>query len=80
LTLASFVKVFQTTFLGPRKFSLSGVKEVPSGMLLGMTVLTVAIIGASLFPTWTLSHLVEPAAKALVDQGAYIGAVMGGGM
>ena len=80
LTLASFVKVFQTAFLGPQKFSLSGVKEVPTGMLLGMTVLTVAIIGASLFPTWTLSHLVEPAARALVDQGAYIGAVMGGGM
>ncbi len=80
LTLASFVKVFQTAFLGPQKFSLSGVKEVPSGMILGMTVLTAAIIGASLFPTWTLSHLVEPAARALVDQGAYIGAVMGGGM
>jgi multicomponent Na+:H+ antiporter subunit D len=45
-----------------------------------MAVLTVAIIGLSLFPTWALSHLVEPAAKALVDQGGFIQAVMGGGL
>ena len=28
------------------------------------------------FSTWALSHLVEPAAKALVDQGEFIQAVM----
>ena len=80
LTLASFVKVFQTAFLGPEKNALVSTREVPAGMLLGMGVLTVAVLGASLFPAWTLSNLVEPAAKALVDQAGYIGAVMGGGL
>jgi len=80
LTLASFVKVFQTAFLGPAKARLSHVKEVPAGMLLGMSVLTIVIIGLTLFPTWSLSNLVEPAAKALVDQAGYISAVVGGGL
>ena len=80
LTLASFVKVFQTAFLGPEKNSLLSVQEVPPAMLLGMVVLTAAILGATLFPSWTLSNLVEPAARALVDQSGYIGAIVGGGM
>ncbi|NCC57872.1 MAG: NADH:ubiquinone oxidoreductase, partial [Synergistales bacterium] len=80
LTLASFVKVFQTAFLGPEKSSLAKVQEVPAAMLIGMVVLTAAILGASLFPSWTLSTLVEPAARALVDQSGYIGAILGGGM
>lgn len=80
LTLASFVKVFQTAFLGPEKNSLVKVQEVPAAMLIGMVVLTAAILGASLFPSWTLSNLVEPAARALVDQSGYIGAILGGGM
>ncbi|HPK06585.1 MAG TPA: proton-conducting transporter membrane subunit, partial [Aminivibrio sp.] len=80
LTLASFVKVFQTAFLGPEKNSLLHVQEVPPAMLLGMVVLTAAILGATLFPSWTLSNLVEPAARALVDQSGYIGAIVGGGM
>jgi multicomponent Na+:H+ antiporter subunit D len=33
-----------------------------------------------LLPTWSLANLVEPAAKALVDQAGYISAVMGGGL
>ena len=80
LTLASFVKVFQTAFLGPAKAKLAQVKEVPSGMLIGMSVLTIVIIGLTLFPTWSLSNLVEPAAKALVNQAGYISAVIGGGL
>jgi multicomponent Na+:H+ antiporter subunit D len=80
LTLESFVKVFQTAYLGPEKACYATVKEVPTSMIVGMAVLTVAIIGLSLFPTWALSHLVEPAAKALVDQGGFIQAVMGGGL
>jgi multicomponent Na+:H+ antiporter subunit D len=85
LTLASFVKIFQTAFLGPELKKFAGVKEVPGAMLVGMTVLAVAIIGLSLFPTWSLNNLVEPAAKALMDQTSYIGAVFaaaatGGGL
>ena len=80
LTLASFVKVFQTAFLGPEKSVFVEVKEVPSGMLLGMGVLTAAVLIATVFPSWTLANLVEPAVRALVDQTGYIGAVMGGVM
>ncbi len=80
LTLASFVKVFQTAFLGPAKKTFEKVTEVPASMLLGMSVLTIVIVALTLFPGWTLSHLVEPAAKALVDQAGYISAVMGGGL
>jgi len=85
LTLASFVKIFQTAFLGPVLGKFEDVKEVPGTMLLGMSVLGVAILALSLFPTWSVNHLVEPAAKALVDQASYIGAVFaasvtGGGL
>ena len=45
-------------------------------MVLGMMVFGVVIIGFSLFPSWTLSSLVEPAAKALIDQAGYISAVL----
>ncbi|WP_300526342.1 proton-conducting transporter membrane subunit [Aminiphilus sp.] len=80
LTLASFVKVFQTAFLGPRRSRLAEVEEVPGTMLLGMFSLTLVVLGLSLFPTWSMAHIIEPAAKALVDQAGYIRAVMGGGL
>jgi multicomponent Na+:H+ antiporter subunit D len=80
LTLASFVKVFQTAFLGPAKSVFANVKEVPATMLVGMSILTIVVIGLTLLPTWSLAHLIEPAAKALVDQAGYISAVMGGGL
>ncbi len=80
LTLASFVKVFQTAFLGPRRSGYAEVEEVPGTMLLGMFSLTLVVLGLSLFPTWSMAHIIEPAAKALVDQAGYIRAVMGGGL
>src|SRR6056297_734233 len=78
LTLASFVKVFQTAFLGPEHKALVNAKKVPATMIIGMGMLTVAILLLTFFPTWALSNLVEPAAKALVDQAGYIAAIMGG--
>ncbi len=85
LTLASFVKIFQTAFLGPELTRFKDVREIPGSMLAAMTLLAGVILALSLFPTWSLSHLVEPAAKALVDQASYIGAVFatavtGGGL
>lgn len=80
LTLASFVKVLQKAFLGPEKPRFAAAKDVPVSMIAGMTVLTVVILGLSLFPTWAVTHLVEPAASALIDKGAYVGAIMGGGI
>ncbi len=76
LTLASFVKIFQTAFLGPEKNQWKSVREAPAGMVLGMMVFGFVIVGFTLFPSWTISNLIEPAAKALVDQAGYIGAVL----
>ncbi len=80
LTLASFVKIFQSAFLGPALPELSEVREVPAPMLAGMALLALAIAGLSLLPGPVLEHMVMPAARALADRGAYIAAVMGGGM
>ncbi|HOO63144.1 MAG TPA: proton-conducting transporter membrane subunit, partial [Synergistaceae bacterium] len=79
LTLASFVKVFQTAFLGPEKEVFSSVREVPQSMLLGMGLLALVILGLTFFPSWSLDHFITPAAEALVDKASYVGAVLGGG-
>jgi len=62
--------------MGPK---LHDVDEVPKSMLVGMGVLTFVIIFFGIFPGWVVSHIVHPAAMALVDRMAYINAVMGGG-
>ncbi len=76
LTLASFVKVFHSAFMGPR-LDISDNREVPKSMLAGMAILAVGIILFGLFPDWVVSHLVHPAAQALADQAGYIGSVGG---
>ena len=78
LTLASFIKVFHSAFMGPKMHDVKDVKEVPKSMLVGMAVLTFVIIFFGLFPGWVVSHIVHPAVMALVDKTAYINAVMGG--
>jgi len=75
LTLASFVKVFHSAFMGPKLYD---VKEVPKAMLLGMAILASLIILFGLFPNIAIQYLVGPAAKALANQAAYISSVMGG--
>jgi len=75
LTLASFVKVFHSAFMGPKIYD---VEEVPKSMLAGMAVLTFVIILFGLFPGWVVGNIVHPAAQALADQAAYIQAVIGG--
>ncbi|KRT34600.1 proton-conducting transporter transmembrane domain-containing protein [Acetomicrobium hydrogeniformans] len=80
LTLASFVKVFQSGFLGPSRDDLNNVREVPLSMIVGMMVLCVMIISLSLMPNWALANLIEPAARDLVNQASYIQAVMGSGL
>jgi len=77
ITLASFVKVFHSAFMGP---PMRNTKEgeVPKSMLIGMVILTVGIILFGLFPGWVVDHIVHPAAQALADQAAYIQAVIGG--
>jgi multicomponent Na+:H+ antiporter subunit D len=62
LTLASFVKVFHSAFMGPK---LHDAEEVPRAMLAGMAVLTFVIVLFGLFPGWAVDNIVNPAVRAL---------------
>lgn len=79
LTLASFVKVFHSIFMGPVLPEYSDVKEVPFPMLAGMGILAVVVVLFGLFPSLVVDTLVAPAAHALADRGMYIAAVLPGG-
>jgi multicomponent Na+:H+ antiporter subunit D len=78
LTLALFVKVFHSIFMGPQLPEYTDVKEVPLPMLVGMGILAAIVILFGLFPQLVVNGLVAPAAHALVDQGGYISSVLGG--
>lgn len=78
LTLASFVKVFQSAFLGPPLPAYREVKEVPASMKIGMGILAAVVIFFGLFPGLIVNTLVSPAAQALADQAGYIIKIMGG--
>jgi len=78
LTLASFVKVFHSIFMGPKLPEYANVKEAPPMMLIGMGLLAAGVILFGLFPQQVVDLIVSPAAHALVNQQAYISAVMGG--
>ena len=52
--------------------------EAPMPMLLGMGILALVVVLFGLFPGIVVESLITPAAHALVDQGAYISAVLGG--
>jgi len=80
LTLASFVKVFQSAFLGPQQAAFAEVKEVPAAMTIGMGILAVIVIAFGLFPDTIVHTLVNPAVQALVARSAYIGQIIGGGI
>ncbi len=77
LMLAVFAKVFQSAFLGPTLPEHKDVGEVPAPMLLGMALITLLIIFIGLFPRFVLEHFVSPAAQALLNRMAYLGAVGG---
>ncbi|PTD93988.1 NADH:ubiquinone oxidoreductase [archaeon SCG-AAA382B04] len=76
MTLAIFVKVFQSAFLGPEITEYKGVGEVPTKMKISMVILSVLIILFGLFPNLIVNEFVEPAAMALVDQAKYIGGML----
>jgi multicomponent Na+:H+ antiporter subunit D len=78
LTLASFVKVFHSIFMGPKLPEYENVKEAPAPMLAGMAILAFIVIAFGLFPQQVVDTLIVPAVHALTDQGAYISAVLGG--
>jgi len=67
LTLASFVKVFYSAFLGPRRDDLIVDKSpLPFGMKAGMGILCVLVVLLGLFPDVVIETLVKPAVSALV--------------
>ncbi|WGI16712.1 proton-conducting transporter membrane subunit [Methanonatronarchaeum sp. AMET-Sl] len=76
ITLASFVKVFQSTFLGPEKSRYKGVGEVPTSMKTAMFVLAALTVLFGLFPDLVVDTIVAPAVEALIDQTGYIGGIL----
>ena len=78
LTLALFVKVFHSIFMGPQLPEYTDVKEVPLPMLIGMGILAALVILFGLFPQPAIDSIVAPAAHALTNQGGYISSVLGG--
>ncbi|GAH57095.1 unnamed protein product [marine sediment metagenome] len=52
---------------------------MPKSMIAGMAILAAGIIFFSLFPGLVVERLAHPATEALINQGAYISGIMGGG-
>lgn len=71
LTLAAFVKVFYSAFLGPRNPRVDN--EVPKPMLMGMTILAVLVLLLGLAPGLFVSTVVDPTVVALAGEGAFEG-------
>jgi multicomponent Na+:H+ antiporter subunit D len=68
MTLASFMKVFYSAFLGPRREDLIVDKrKLPMGMGLGMLILAVLVVLLGLFPDLVINNLVGPAISGLVN-------------
>ncbi len=67
LTLASFVKVFASAFLGPPLEKFKEVKEVPKPMIIAMLILAALCVIFGLFPQIILEKLIYPAADALIN-------------
>jgi multicomponent Na+:H+ antiporter subunit D len=78
LTLASFVKVFHSIFMGPKLPEYQEVKEAPLPMVIGMGILALLVILFGIFPQQVVDILISPAATALINQGSYITSVLGG--
>ncbi|MDD4362761.1 MAG: proton-conducting transporter membrane subunit [Atribacterota bacterium] len=78
LTLASFVKVFHSAFLGPKMEQYEDIKEVPKSMLFAMGTLACIIVLFGLFPDLVVKHLVHPAVMALINQSGYTEVILGG--
>lgn len=78
LTLASFVKVFHSAFLGPKLEQYKKVEEVPKTMVFAMATLACIIVLFGLFPDVIVRHLVHPAVMALINQTEYTATILGG--
>ncbi|MBU7024079.1 MAG: NADH:ubiquinone oxidoreductase [Theionarchaea archaeon] len=75
LTLAIFVKIFHSAFLGPK---LLEIRKEPKSMVFAMLVLSIIVILFGLFPDIVVDKIVTPAVNALINGAEYIAAVVGG--
>ena len=80
ILLATFTKVFYSAFLGPRPAlerseGIVAAKEAPHSMLFAMSILALIVIAFGIFPSFIVEQLIAPAAEALRNSGAYIGAI-----
>jgi multicomponent Na+:H+ antiporter subunit D len=67
LTLASFIKVFYSAFLGPKRDDLLvNTNKLPAGMTLGMVILAVLVVLFGLFPGVVVEYIVNPAVSGLL--------------
>lgn len=67
LTLASFLKVFYSAFLGPKREDLYVNKDkLPFGMKLGMVILCALVILFGLFPGVIVEYIINPAVDGLL--------------
>jgi multicomponent Na+:H+ antiporter subunit D len=80
LTLASFMKVFHSAFMGPELPEYVGVREAPKLMLVGMAILAAFVIVFGFVPDIVVDTLIVPAADALFNQGQYVLFVLGEGL
>jgi multicomponent Na+:H+ antiporter subunit D len=76
LTLASFMKVFYSAFLGNAKPEHENITEVPTSMLFAMLILGVLVVVIGLFPGIVVERFIEPASNALINHASFIGAVI----
>lgn len=76
LTLASFMKVFYSAFMGPELKEYAGVREVPKSMWVVMMVLAALTILFGLLPDKIVEWLINPAALALINRLRYVGGVL----
>ncbi len=71
------MKAFFSAFTGPVLPKYKDVREVPKSMVISMITLAVLVVLFGLFPGLVREWLTDPAANALINQGAYINGVMG---
>lgn len=77
LTLAYFLKAFNSIFLGQRPRHLKNVRETPISMLIPILLLAALCLVFGVLPNLGI-ELVRPAQEAVMNSSGYISAVLGG--
>ncbi len=72
MTLASFIKVFHTIFMGPPSESVLKVKEVPFTMKLPMGFLAAACLLIGLFSDIIIKHFINKIIESIRDRNVFL--------